>query len=152
MCLSGSCVSEQVSVHVCARVWVGMDTNQCEHPVLCEHVYISVNMSVCACVCISVSGHEGKHLYVYLGAHGWYPCPVGAAGQSRLEFCWNPTNHSPPAHPGGLRRAIQPLGQAGISGCMETETKSGLCPWQVQTFNGESWQGVCSQGLALELQ
>lgn len=40
-----------------------MDTNQCEHPVLCEHVYMR-NMSVCACVCISVSGHEGKHLYV----------------------------------------------------------------------------------------
>lgn len=35
------------------------------------------------------------------------------------------------------------------SGCMETETKSGLCPWQVRTFNGESWQGVCSQDLAL---
>ena len=66
MCLSGSCVSEQMSAHVCARVWVGMDIDQCEHPVLCEYVYMSVNMSVCACVCISVSGHDGKHLYVYL--------------------------------------------------------------------------------------
>lgn len=61
-------------------------------------------------------------------------------------------NHSPLAHPGELRWAIQPLGQAGISGYMETETKSGLCPWQVQTFDGASWQGVYSQGPGLELQ
>lgn len=50
MCLTGSCVSEQMSAHVCARVWVGIDTNKCEHPVLCEHMYMSVDECVCPCV------------------------------------------------------------------------------------------------------
>ena len=50
MCLTGSCVSEQMSVHVCARVWMDVDTNKCEHPVLCEHMYTSVDERVCPCV------------------------------------------------------------------------------------------------------
>lgn len=43
-----------------------------------------------------------------------------------------------PSHPAS--------GQAGTTEWMETETKTGLCPWRVQTLGLASWQGTCPQG------